>query len=184
MTAPAPPQQRGGDRPCQPARKDAPPEVDEDCARAVQQAEVRGIETTLGSDDQPDSDRGLGDGTQDRGGALTDDAREDACVCGQLAQRVAQREYRVHLWGRGPTGQLRRLPGDQPPALEPVDDPRRIGAGHCPVGEHGPDRCGACLGERLDGRVHRLRRHGLQHVDLEAGLTLDRPAPDDRAAHP
>jgi pimeloyl-ACP methyl ester carboxylesterase len=88
----------------------------------------------------------------------------------------------MHVGGRGPAGELRRLPGDHAPALEPVDDAGGIGSRHRSVSEHRANRGGAGFGERLDRRVHRLRGNGLEHVHGEPGFPGDRPAPHDRAA--
>ena len=76
----------------------------------------------------------------------------------------------MHVGWRGAAGELRGLPGDEPPALEPVDDPRRVGTGDRAVGEDRSNRGRAGLGERLDGRVHRLRGNRLQHVHGEPRL--------------
>jgi pimeloyl-ACP methyl ester carboxylesterase len=155
-----------------------------DGSGVAESAEVGDVETALGADHQSDIRGRRRYRAQDRRCVLTDHAGEDPRARGQRVQRFAQREDRVHVGGRGPSGELRGLSGDQPPALEPVDDPGGIGTGHGPVGEDGSNRRRARLGERLNGRVHRLRGHRLEHVHGEPGFTVDRSAPDDRAADP
>ena len=43
------------------------------------------------------------------------------------------------------------------------------------MGQHGADRGRPRLGERLDGRVHRLRGDRLEHMHGEQGFASDRP---------
>lgn len=156
--------------------------MDGDGSGVVENAEVGDVEAALGADHQSDIRGRRWDGAQDRRRVLTDHAREDPGAGGQRVQGFYQREDRVHVGGRCAPGELRGLAGDQPPALEPVDDPRRIGTRDRPVGEDGSNRRRPRLGERFDGRVHRLCGNRLEHVHGEARFPVDRPAPDDHSA--
>ncbi len=153
-----------------------------DGSGVVENAEVGDVEAALGADHQSDVRGRRRDGAQDRRRVLTDHAREDPGAGGQRDQGFSQREDRVHVRGGGAPGELRGLPGDQPPALKPVDDPGRVGTGDRPVGEDGSNRRRTRLGERLDGRVHRLRGNRLEDVHGEPRFPVNRPAPGDRSA--
>ncbi len=147
-----------------------------------EQAEVGGVESTLGADDHGDLCRQCLHCSRDRNGVLPQHAREDRGAGWEGVQRGAEREDGMHLGRGGAAGELCGFSRDEPPAVETVHDPRRIGTRDRAMGQDRPNRRRTRFRERFNGRIHRLRRDRLQHVHGEARFAARGSAPHDRPA--